>query len=185
MNPWLARLRFVIAHPNWPLLISSALILVVLATQLIILPNTDDAIEKAERQLAKQERDYRRQQIERQQARATPEEARQSLLDRFPDDSRLHGELGRLIELAKEQDLQLSSGDYRLLADKDKLFDRYVLNLPVQGSYRNIRSYLGAARSEFPTLAIEDIAMSRDNIGTETLNAQLRLVIFSRRQTGS
>lgn len=181
MKDGLTRLRFALAYPDWLLLFSAALLLIVLAGQLLALPRADDAIEQAERQLARQERDHRRLQIERRLARTSPEEARQNLLERFPDEAQLHRELGRLIELAKETNLRLPSGDYRLIAGQDKLFDRYVLNLPVQGGYRDIRRYLGAARQEFPTLAIEDVTMSRENIGTTELNAQLRLVIFSRR----
>jgi hypothetical protein len=96
--------------------------------------------------------------------------------------SRLHAELGRLLELADQKGLQLSAGEYRLLAGKDKLFDRYVLNLPVQGSYRDLRAYLTTIRSEFPALAIEDVTLRRENIGASTIDAQLRLVTFFRHQ---
>lgn len=68
-----------------------------------------------------------------------------------------------------------------MLAGKDKLFNRYVLNLPVQGSYRDLRTYLTTIRAEFPALAIEDVTLRRENIGAGSVDAQLRLVIFARR----
>ena len=94
----------------------------------------------------------------------------------------LNSELGRLIELATQQGLQLPSGDYRLLPGKDGLFDRYVLNLPVKGSYQTIRRFLTAVRSEFPDLAVEDITLRRDNIGNTEVEAQFRFVLFGRRK---
>lgn len=49
--------------------------------------------------------------------------------------------------------------------------------------YGAIRSYLRAVRSEFPDLAIDDIALHRENIGSSEIEAQLRFVIFGRNRT--
>ena len=82
---------------------------------------------------------------------------------------------------ATELQLQFSGGEYRLFAGKEKLVDRYVVSLPVRGDYREIRQFLVALRSEFPTLAIEDVSLRRDNIGASDIEAQLRLILFTRR----
>ncbi|MBS1130185.1 MAG: hypothetical protein H6R16_1187 [Proteobacteria bacterium] len=182
MNTWLARGRFALAYPQWLPLAGGLLVLIAAGLHLILLPGRETRIEAGERQLQQTERAGRRARIDRQLAQATPEQARLSLLERFPDEARLHAELGRLLELADQKGLQLSAGEYRLLAGKDKLFDRYVLNLPVQGSYRDLRAYLTTIRSEFPALAIEDVTLRRENIGASAIDAQLRLVIFFRHQ---
>jgi hypothetical protein len=64
---------------------------------------------------------------------------------------------------------------------KAGLFDRYVLNLPVTGGYRAIRAFVQAARAEFPGLAVEDMAFSRESIDHADVAGQLRFVIYSRR----
>lgn len=181
LNLMLARLRFLAANvPALPLI---AFLLVVAAalTQLFVLPVREAAIEAAERRLAGVERSTRRAAMERQAERATPEETRQRLLDRFPSQDQLNAELGRLLELAGKEGLQVPSGDYRLLPGKDGLFDRYVLNLPVKGSYLTIRRYVAAVRREFPDLAVEDISLRRENIGSNEVEAQLRFILFGRR----
>lgn len=183
LNVLLARLRF--AAANLQVLPLAAFLLVTTAAlaQLIVLPGREAAIEEAGRRLASLERNTRRTLIERQGEQASPKATRQRLLDRFPTENQLNAELGRLIEMATEQGLQVPSGDYRLMPGKDGLFDRYVLNLPVKGNYRTIRRYVTAVRSEFPDLAVDDITLRRDNLGNTDVEAQLRFVLFGRSKT--
>lgn len=180
VSSWLSRLRFTLAYPPWLLLSSGFLLLIAGCLQLIVLPRLEARIEASELNLRQIERANRRAQFERTHSQASPENIRLSLLDQFPDDAHLHSELGRLLELADREGLQLSAGEYRLVNGKDKLVDKYVLNLPLQGSYREIRQYLARLRSAFPTLAIEDISLRRNNIGQSRIDAQLRLVMFIR-----
>lgn len=182
LKAWLARPRFALANPDWLLVAGALLALGAVVLHLFVLPARAAAIEAAEARLAESERDNRRAQIDRRLAQATPELARLGQIEGFSDETRLHGDLGRLLELAAEGGLKLTTGDYRLLAGKEKLFDRYVLTLPVQGGYHELRRYLAALRAEFPAIAIEDVSLRRDNIGAGQVDAQLRLVIFSRRQ---
>ena len=95
--------------------------------------------------------------------------------------SRLPGELGKLLDLAEQDGLQFSGGEYRLVAGKEKLLDRYVVSLPVRGDYQEVRRFLMTLRDEFPALAIEDVSLRRDKIGSSEIDAQLRLVLFIRR----
>ena len=177
----LARLHF--AAANLPLLPLLAFLLVVAAalTQFFLLPAREAAIEEAERRLSSLERSTRRAAIERQSERVTPEDTRQRLLERFPQQDQLNAELGGLIELATREGLQVPSGDYRLMPGKDGLFDRYVLNLPLKGSYRSIRRYVLAVRKAYPDLAVDDISLRRENIASPEVEAQIRFILFGRR----
>jgi hypothetical protein len=179
--PLLVRLRFSAA--NLPALPLIAFVLVVAAalTHLFLLPSREAAIEESEQRLVKLERNARRTVLEHQTERTTPEETRLLLLNRFPTEAQLNAELGSLIEMAGKEGLQVPSGDYRLVPGKDGLFDRYVLTLPVKGGYQTIRHYVAAVRKEFPDLAVEDISLRRENIGTSQVEAQLRFILFGRR----
>lgn len=176
-----ARLTHALA--NLQVVPAIALLLVVGATfvNLLVLPGREQAIEESERRLASLERNNRRAQVENRVERVTPDDTRQRLLGRFPTETQLNAELGRLLALAAEQGLQVPTGDYRLMPGKDGLFDRYVLNLPVKGSYQTVRKYVAAVRSEFPDLAVDDIALRRENIGSGEVEAQLRFILFGRR----
>lgn len=178
LNRLLARARFALANPDWLLLAGSLLVLLAALTQLLVLPAREAAVVAGERHLAQLERSTRRLQISRQ---SPAEQGSPHWLERFPGEAGLPGELGRLLGLAEDGGLQLSTGEYRLLAGQEKLLDRYVVSLPVRGDYRQIRRFLEALRSEFPGLAIEDVSLRRDSIGAAEIEGQLRLAIFVRR----
>lgn len=178
LNTLWARVRFALANPNWLLLLAGLLVLLAAVLHMLLLPGREAAIEAGERRLAQLERSTRRLQVERQ---SEPAQRRSELIDRFFDDSRLSGEVGRLFAVAETVGLQLSAGEYRWVPGKEKLLDRYVINLPLQGSYGDIRQFLIRLREDFPNLAIEDVSLRRDNIGIAEMAAQLRLVLFVRR----
>ena len=183
LTPLLGRLRFAVANLAVLPLLAFVLVIVAVAAQLFVLPGHEAAIDEAERGLASLERKVRRARIERQNLEVTPEGTRQRLLERFPSEDQLNAELGRLIDLATKQDVKLPNGDYRLVPGKDGLFDRYVLTLPVKGSYQSIRKYVAAVRVEFPDIAVDDLSLRRENIGSSEVDAQLRFVLFGRKKT--
>ena len=183
LNLVFGRLRFAAANLQVLPLIAFLLVTAAALAQLLLLPGREAAIEDAERRLVSLERTARRAAIERQSELITPADTRQRLLDRFPTEDQLNAELGRLLEMATQQGLQVPTGDYRLMPGKDGLFDRYVLNLPVKGSYKTIRSYLKVVRGEFPDLAVDDITLRRESIGSTDVEAQLRFVLFGRRKS--
>lgn len=181
LSSLLARLRFSAVNAQVLPTVSLLLVLVAALVHLFLLPSYEAAIEDAERRLASLERSARRAALEPQTVRVSPEDTRKLLLERFPNEEQLNAELGHLIEMAGKEGLSVPSGDYRLTPGKDGLFDRYVLNLPVKGSYQTIRRYVAAVRMAFPDLAIDDITLRRENIGSTEVEAQLRFVLFGRR----
>jgi hypothetical protein len=177
----LPRLRFALANLQLLPLLAFGLVVAAAIVQLFVLPARERAIDDAERRLAMLERNARRTLVERQVEHVSPEDTRQRLLDHFATESELNEELGRIIEIAGKQGVKVPGGDYRLIPGKDGLFDRYVLNLPVKGGYQEIRRYVATVRSEFPALAVDDITLRRENIGATEVEAQLRFVLFGRR----
>lgn len=181
-----SRLRFAVANPQPVPLLAALLVFAVAAVQLFVVPRMEAAMVADEAELVRLERTARRAAIERQEiTQASPSDTRQRLLGHFAVESELNSQLGRLFELASAAGLQIPTGDYRLVKGKeDALFDRYVLNFPVKGQYDIIRRYLLTVRRTFPGLAIEDVSLRRESIGSAELEAQLRFVLFSRRDSG-
>ena len=162
----------------------SALCLVLLAgyVHLQYLPALEQAIEVDERHLHELERRFRRQQGAFRPELDAPVDTRQRLLARFPGEEALNGELGTVLALADEAGLRIANGDYRVLAGKDGLFDRYVLNVPVRGQYLAIRQYVARVRSALPDLAVDDMVVQRAGIDQDEVDAQLRFILFGRRK---
>lgn len=182
LNPLLARLRFAAANLQLLPLLAFLLVVVAACVHLFLLPGREAAIEESERRLAVLERSARRTAIERQNVQVSPADTRERLLGRFPGEEQLNAELGRLLEIAATEGLQVASGDYRMTPGKDGVFDRYVVNLPLKGNYLKVRSYVTAVRREFPDLAVDDISLRRENIGSSEVEAQLRFILFGRKK---
>lgn len=184
-----ARLRFAVANPQPLPLLAGLLVLAASSAQLFVLPGMERADEADQAEITRIERAIRRarlSQMAQEETGVSPTSTRERLLGTFPLEGELNGQLGRLLDLANKEGLQIPAGDYRLVKGKeDALFDRYVLNLPVKGSYSKIRGYLLTVRREFPRLAIEDATLRRDGIGNAEIEAQLRFVLFSRRDSAA
>lgn len=179
----LARARFALACPQPLPLLALLLVAGAVFLQLWAVPRHEAAAEAAERRASAAERALRRMAGERREEDATPAAAaRARLLGRYPGETALNATLGQLLDLAQQHALEASSGDYRLTVAKEGLLMQYVVTLPLKGDYASLRGFLTAVRSGHPGVAIDDVALRRDSLGSTALDAQLRLIVFARRE---
>ncbi len=68
--------------------------------------------------------------------------------------------------------------DYRLAAGHGAELARYHVMLPVKGTYTQLRSLVAALLESVPTLALANIDVKRDTIGSATLEGRLEFVLF-------
>jgi hypothetical protein len=108
-----------------------------------------------------------------------------------------------LEELVHQDGLQLKRNDYRyvdttpMTAVKGKLSSAGKLPAgeslstnarllevrivaPASGSYKNVRTFLSHALEKLPSLALDDMSLKREAIGSSDLQAQLRFTLFVR-----
>lgn len=110
---------------------------------------------------------------------------------RFPTADSLPDMLENINLAAESHRLTLDKGDYKLKllktrAKKNSLENTllpYEITLPIQGNYRDIRTFISELLSNMPMLAITDVQMQRDRIESRAIEARLRLVLFFSSQT--
>lgn len=88
--------------------------------------------------------------------------------------------LEKLYAAAGKESLVLDSADYKLTPDKSGRLMRYAISLPVRGSYLQVRRFMRAALEENPALAVSDIHLKRDAIGSPSVDARLQFVLYLR-----
>jgi hypothetical protein len=88
--------------------------------------------------------------------------------------------LGVLIKQADEAHLTLEAGKYETTASKTGEITRYTVSFPVSGPYPQIRQFIDATLTALPAVAISDLSLERKTIGEGTVNAQIRLTVFTR-----
>ena len=86
--------------------------------------------------------------------------------------------VGEVLAAAEAEGLVLERGDYRLADETGLDVMRYQITLPVKGSYANIKNFVRRALRDVPSLALDGIALQRQNVGEAAIEAQIRLSIF-------
>lgn len=180
LNQLIVRLLCSLARASGVLVSALVLTIGVIVAEWQLLPELDEALARKEEAVVKAERILRRQTIANPDREVTPDVARAKVLDQFRGEPERTITLRRLQEIARDHGLQLPVGEYRLVAAKGGPLERYVLTMPVRGSYLTVRRYVAAVRDEFGDLAIEEISLRRESIAAADIEAILRLVIFAR-----
>ena len=84
--------------------------------------------------------------------------------------------LAKLYAIGTATGVEVQSGTYRTQQAAGRL-ERYELQLPVSGSYSQIRDFLNRALAEIPALSLDQMALRRDGRNEATLHADLRLTL--------
>ena len=116
-------------------------------------------------------------------APASPKEQLAIFYERLADARQAPEIAGRLHRYARSAGLTLERGEYRPQVDASGRFVRYQIVLPVNGTYRQIRSFIADAMRDMPGLALDGIDFKREGADLAALQAQLRFTAFLRKTT--
>lgn len=76
--------------------------------------------------------------------------------------------------------LVLEKVDYKLSPDRNSRLLRYEVDLPVQGSYIQIRQFIQAILGDIPAIALREIQIQRNTIADPKVEAQIRFILYLR-----
>ena len=83
-----------------------------------------------------------------------------------------------LVQVAEQREVQISGSEYRMVREKDWKLARYEIVLPVRGKYPQLRAFIADALSAVPAMALVDVAIKRENVESELLEARLRFNLY-------
>lgn len=86
-------------------------------------------------------------------------------------------QLKTLFALAEKNGLALRQGEYRSSQDRAGRFLTYQITLPVTGRYGAIWQFAFDALRALPHASLDDVGFRRDAIGSESVEARLRLTL--------
>lgn len=107
-----------------------------------------------------------------------------SLLDRFygslhtVDD--LESKIEEIYAIAAELGLEPKQAKYQVSNSNDGLLVRFVLECPLQGSYRQIRIFIQEVLAKNNMLALESVTFQRPEVRSSVVEAKIRFVLFLR-----
>lgn len=85
-----------------------------------------------------------------------------------------------LLRQADDAQLSIDTAKYEINATKAGSLIRYRMSFPVTGPYPNVRQFLDSTLTEIPELAIDDLSLTRKSTTDSTVEAQMRMTIFTR-----
>lgn len=97
----------------------------------------------------------------------------------FPAASELRTIVQRIHQLAVEQGITLTTGEYKLSRDGNNArLLRYDIVFPVQASYARLRGFISAASRQFPTLGLSEIHIKREAVSDDGAQIKLNYVLL-------
>ena len=88
--------------------------------------------------------------------------------------------LGVMLQQADSARLSIDTGKYEATATKNGGVVRYKVSFPVTGPYPQIRQFIDSTLRAIPAVAINELAIERKSIAEGTVEAQIRLTVFTR-----
>lgn len=109
-----------------------------------------------------------------------PEARLAAFYGEFPVRETLPGWLEKIYAAGNTAALALDRADYKLNPDRDSRLLRYEVDLPVRGSYVQIREFIRTVLAEVPTIALRDLQLQRSAIGDPEVEARIRFILYLR-----
>ncbi|RZS58016.1 hypothetical protein [Sphaerotilus mobilis] len=112
-----------------------------------------------------------------------------ALLESLPPPSQRGADLTRLVELSQQLKVELARGDYAVerldgAADAaalgDEAISQWRLQLPVRGSYAQLRRYTAEMLNTMPHVALDGLQIDRPDTQQAELETTLRITFFYR-----
>lgn len=109
-----------------------------------------------------------------------PADAAQATIRDLPDRIAMPALLGTLLTQAADAHLSIDTGKYEVAATKAGQIVRYKVSFPVTGPYPQIREFIDSTLKELPSAAISELTIQRKSIADAAVEAEVRLVVFTR-----
>jgi len=97
----------------------------------------------------------------------------------LPPLDRLTDELEQVYALARDAQLDLMQGEYRLEA-RGMGPAAYHIMLPIRGTYEQVRAFVASVLNEKPTASVDALRLERKTIAETRIEAQVRLTLYFR-----
>ena len=86
--------------------------------------------------------------------------------------------LQKVHDAARSSGITLQSGEYKLERRTEQKLARYQMNLPVVGTYSQLREFIRTLLAQVPAAALDEITMRRDHVASPQVEARLRLTLY-------
>jgi hypothetical protein len=171
-----AHLRFQLARHGWPAATGIAL----LACAAVLQFAGVEATRAQASQLRAEQAALRQRLAARPQENRTADARLAAFYTGLPDAAGTAAAIEAIHHAAGANGVSLAQGEYRLAREAGAPLVRYQITLPAKASYPRLRAWLADTLNAVPAAALDEIAFRRDDAGSATVEARVRLTLFLR-----
>jgi hypothetical protein len=99
-------------------------------------------------------------------------------LDKFPRPETLSQELQTIFDTAEGYGLALDEVSYRKVRKQDERLERYLVDFAVDAPYPDTRAFLGDVLATIPSVALDQLSLTRDSVKSSEAHIRVRLTLF-------
>ncbi|SNR84609.1 Pilus assembly protein, PilO [Methylobacillus rhizosphaerae] len=116
--------------------------------------------------------------LPRQQLAPSPQVALKAFYQMLPAEQEATLLLNQMLDIAEQHQLIPEKVDYVRNRQSTAQFSRYQLNLPLKGHYPDIRHFIADIMVAFPSIALSEITLKRDETQGDQVEARLKLTLY-------
>lgn len=109
---------------------------------------------------------------------ALAETSASAFLKQLPRSESLPQELQTIFDTAEGYGLVLDEVAYRKVRKQDERLERYHVDFAIDAPYPNIRIFLSEIMAAIPSAALNQLALTRDEVQSGDVHARVRLTLF-------
>lgn len=96
----------------------------------------------------------------------------------FPNTDSTPFWISEVVQVAGKHGVEINGTEYRLDREKDVKLARYEMVLPIRGQYPRVRGFVADALHVVPAMALTDVAIKRESVGSELLEVNLKFNLY-------
>ena len=96
----------------------------------------------------------------------------------FPARQKAPRLLAAIYKAARDESINLKEGEYKYGLAKAGRLSTYQVNLPVKGSYVQIRKFIAKVLNSVPSAALNEVSFKREIVGSTDLDAKISFTIY-------
>jgi len=167
---------------RWPGAVGAVLLAATAAYGAAVLLPVRDQLAASELKVARAERKAAAVRSGAEAAPLSPAQRRDRFYDGLPATAEVTQYVERIYAAASAEKLSLLRGEYTGAELPAAGLVRYKITLPLKGSYTQVRRFIAEATRTVPGLALDDVTLSRPNIGDAQVEARVQLSLFLARR---
>ncbi|MBT3067992.1 hypothetical protein [Rhodoferax sp. U11-2br] len=172
----LAWMRFQRYRHGWLAVLGLALFIGALGLQFLGVEQMHTRLAELRAEAAAQ----RQQDAQRPDPDDTARQRRAAFDDSLPGSAGALDAIEVVHRIALANGVKLATGEYRLVRDGGTKVQRYQITLPARASYPQLRAWLAEVMNAVPAMALNDIGFQREEVGSESVQANVRFSLFLR-----